>query len=262
MEAFRALLVVDAERFSAHRDAELPGLHLEIRRVLAVACRESGLGETWAKVRFMESTGDGILAVLPLDAARALIDPFPRRLQEALESAAPGLRMRGVRLRLRVAMHIGLVDDERPDAPGISTATVDVNRLLDAAPLRDALKHSDPEVTFAAFLVSAELFASYVEGGRTGLRESQFSRVHVTVKQFDRPAYLYVPAPSHADGPPAEQDGPPADQDEPPAERDEPPAGRRTEAAGPSISGITISGDGSQNAIGNTIGGGFRQERG
>ncbi|TDD63318.1 hypothetical protein E1293_43330 [Actinomadura darangshiensis] len=244
MEAFRALLVVDAEKFSAHRDADLTAVHLEIRRVLATACRESGLGETWEDVRFSESTGDGVLAILPLEASPALIDPFPRRLQEALASAAPGLRARGLRLRLRVALHIGLVDDEHPEAPGISTATIDVNRLLDAGPLRDALKRSDPEVTFVAVIVSAELFATYVAGGRTGLRESQFMRVQVQVKQFDRPAYLHVPAPSGRDEPPAE-----------------PLEGPGPESAGTSISGITISGNGSQNAIGNTAGGDFRQER-
>ncbi|MGH3244061.1 MAG: hypothetical protein ACRDNL_27030 [Spirillospora sp.] len=251
MEAFRALLVVDAEKFSTHRDAQLPDLHLEIRRALAVACQESGLGDTWENVRFAESTGDGVLAVLPLDAVRALIDPFPLRLQKALAAAAPELRARDLRLRLRVALHIGLVDDERPDAPGISTATVDVNRLLDSGPLRDALKYSDPEVTFAAFLVSAELFASYVEGGRTGLRASQFSKVHVKVKQFDRPAFLYVPVPSQVDNPPVEADEPV------PRLRPEP----RPAPAGPSISGVTISGDGAQTAFGNTVGGDFRQER-
>ena len=246
MEAFRALLVVDAEKFSAHPDAKLPDVHLEIRRVLAVACAESGLGETWENVRFMESTGDGVLAALPLDAARALIDPFPRRLQDALAAAAPDLRARGMRLRLRVAMHIGLVDDERTDAPGISTATIDVNRLLDSDPLRDALRGSDAEVTYAAFAVSAELFASYVQGGRTGLRESQFSQVRVKVKQFDRPAYLYVPTPSTV-----------SDSSAKPPERAEP----RPAPAGPSISGVTISGDGAQTAFGNTVGGDFRQER-
>lgn len=253
MEAFRALLVVDAEKFSAHRDADLPDVHMEIRRVLAAACRKSGLGEMWENARFMESTGDGVLAALPLEASRALIDPFPRRLQETLKTASPRLSSRGLRLRLRAAMHIGLVDDERQDAPGISTALIDVNRLLDSDPLRDALKHSDPEVTFVAFLVSAELFANYVQGGRTGLRESQFSRVRVKVKQFDRPAHLYVPTPSAAGEPSAETAGPPAEPAGPPAPGPAP--------AGTSISGITISGDGSQNAFGNTVGGDFRQER-
>ncbi|TYB48125.1 hypothetical protein [Actinomadura chibensis] len=247
MEAFRALLVVDAERFSAHRDVDLRTVHRKIRRVLQVACQGSGLGETWENVRFMESTGDGILAILPLEAAPALIDPFPRRLQKALADVAPGLRARGLRLRLRAALHIGLVDDERPEAPGVSTATIDVNRLLDAVPLRDALRRSDPEVTFTAFIVSTELFATYVAGGRTGLRESQFTPVQVRVKRFDRPAYLYVPTPSSVDDPPGAADGP-GDAGGP-------------GPAGPSLSGLTISGDGAQNAIGNTVGGDLRQVR-
>jgi hypothetical protein len=72
METFRALLVVDAEKFSGHRDRELRGVHMEIRRVLKEACTRSGLGETWANVKFMESTGDGVLAALPHEAIPAL----------------------------------------------------------------------------------------------------------------------------------------------------------------------------------------------
>ncbi|WP_051712525.1 hypothetical protein [Spirillospora albida] len=248
MEEFRALLVVDAEKFSAHRDAQLPELHMRIRHALEAACTASGLGETWRAVRFMESTGDGILATLPHEYIPALIDPFPRRLQETLASSAAERRARGLRLRLRVALHFGLVDDERPDAPGISTATIDVNRLLDAAPLRDALGTSDPEVTFVAFLLSAELFTTYVAGGRTGLRESQVTPVTVKVKQYERPAYLYVPVPSTATGTAAPSESDPAGG-APPA----PPI--------PSISGVTISGDGAQSAFGNTVGGDFHQER-
>ncbi|MBT2210773.1 hypothetical protein [Actinomadura sp. NEAU-AAG7] len=246
METFRALLVVDAERFSAHSDVQLPVLHMEIRRALGAAFDRSGLAQAWGSVRFVESTGDGILAILPHDITPRLVEPFPRYLQDELHAAAPRLRAAEMRLRLRVAMHIGLVDDERPEAPGISTATVDVNRLLDAEPLREALKRSDPGVTYAAFLLSAELFSVYVVGGRSGLRESQFTEVAVKVKQFERPAYLYVPAPSRG---PDEQEGPPAEPAPPPP-------------AGPSISGITITGDGAQNAIGNTVSGGdLRQER-
>ncbi|MEU8121055.1 hypothetical protein AB0C21_20290 [Spirillospora sp. NPDC049024] len=251
MEQYRAVLVVDAEKFSAHRDADLPDVHLEIRRVLAAACAESGLGQAWDDVRFMESTGDGILAVLPHEAVPALIDPFPRRLQDALAECAPRLRARGMRLRLRAALHVGLVDDERPDAPGISTAVIDACRLLDGKPLRAALDDSDPEVTFAAFLLSAELFTPYVAGGRSGLRESQFTEVRVQVKQFDRTAYLYVPVPSEGRRPDRREQPPPE------AALSAPPA----PSGGTSVNGVTINGDGAQNAIGNTVGGDFRQER-
>ncbi|MEU8343833.1 hypothetical protein SAMN05443665_101192 [Actinomadura meyerae] len=249
MEEYRAVLVVDAEKFSAHRDAELPDVHLEIRRVLAAAFEASGLGETWRKARFTQSTGDGILAVLPHEAVPALVDPFARRLQDELAAGAPGLRARGLRLRLRAALHVGLVDDERPAAPGISTAVVDACRLLDSGPLRDALENSDPEVTFAVFAFSRELFTAYVEGGRTALRASQLTEVEAKVKQYARPAYLYVPVPSAA--------GRPGHREQPTGAA----AAPARPAAGPSVSGITISGDGSQNAIGNTVGGDFRQER-
>ncbi|RKS76543.1 hypothetical protein BZB76_1899 [Actinomadura pelletieri DSM 43383] len=249
MDDFRAVLVVDAERFSAHRDVDLPDVHKEIREVLAVACADSGLRGIWDNVKFKESTGDGILAVLPHEAVPALIDPFPRRLQSALAESAPRLRARGLRLRLRVALHVGLVDDERVDAPGISTAVIDTCRLLDSAPLRRALDRSDPEVTFAALLISEDLFTAYVRGGRSSLRESQFEKVQVQVKRYDRSAYLYVPVPSRTQRP---------DEDDPPAEKRAAPP---PPPSGTSISGITIPGDGTQNAFGNTVGGDLRQDR-
>lgn len=251
MENYRALLVVDAEKFSAHRDAELVTVHLEIRRVLAAACADSGLGEAWRNVRFMESTGDGILAALPHESIPALIDLFPRYLQDALAESARTLRANGLRLRVRVALHVGLVDDEHPQAPGISSAVIEVSRLLDGDPLRDALANSDVDVTFAAFLLSAELFSTYVAGGRTRLRESQFTEVGVRVKQYARPAYLYVPVPSESRVP-----------ERSPESRTAPaPSPSPSPPGGPSISGITISGDGTQNAFGNAIGGDLRQER-
>ncbi|GAA2731400.1 hypothetical protein [Actinocorallia aurantiaca] len=246
MEDFHALLVVDVERFSSHRDSDLPDLHLEIRAAVASAFEASGLGEVWKAVRFLESTGDGLLAALPHRTLPALIDPFPLWLQEALAQAAPRLRARGMRLRLRAALHVGLLDEERLDTPGISTAVIDVNRLLDADPLRDALKNSDPDSTFTAFLLSEEVFTTYVRGGRTELRASRFTEVRVKVKQFDRPAHLYVPVPSRIETP-AEA----APAASPPVRR----------PGGTPAGGVTINGDRNQNVFGNEIGGDFRMGR-
>lgn len=172
MPPFRSLLVVDAEKFSHHPDAHLPDLHLEIREALDQACGLSGLGREWAAAHFQQSTGDGVLAVLPLDAMVPLIGEFGDRLQDVLEAAAPKLRARDLRLRLRVALHVGMVDDQTPVTAGISTATINVCRLLDSTPLRDALKQSDPGVTFAAVAVSSEAFEMFVSGGYTSLKPS------------------------------------------------------------------------------------------
>jgi hypothetical protein len=146
---------------------------------------------------------------------------------------------------MRVALHFGLVDDEDPVTAGISTATNDVSRLLDCEPLRAALRESDPDVTFVAAIASREAFDTFVCSGRTTLRPSQFRRVQAKVKQFDQPAYLYVPTPSQREEPEDEGPGAPAS----------------TPAAGPPLGHVSIVGDGTQNAFGNQVGGDFWQVR-
>ncbi|RFU40628.1 hypothetical protein DZF91_16160 [Actinomadura logoneensis] len=246
---FRSLLVVDAAGFSRHPDARLPALHTEIRAALDAACEASGLGDLWRAADFRQSTGDGVLALLPHEATAALVHPFADRLQDVLAEAAPRLRAEGVSLRLRVAVHVGLVDDRHPVTAGIGTATNDVCRLLDSEPSRAALAGSDPDVTFAALIISSEVFDTYVRGGHVAaLPPSRFARVRAKVKQFDRPAYLYVPVPSTAPDAPAS---------EPPGRSPaRPPA-----PGGVSIDGLTLSGDGNQNVIGSWTGGDIRQER-
>lgn len=246
---FRALLTVDAEGYSRNPDAELPSLHTGIRAAVQRACERSGLGDTWQGARVVQSTGDGLFAVLPVDAMPALIHPFPDQLHRALAEDALGLRARGLRLRLRAALHVGMVDDEDPVTGGISAASTNVSRLLDCAPLRAALRDSDPDVTFAAMIVSTEVFEQFVEGRHTGLPPSRFTSVRAQVKQFDRPAYIYVPVPSRCDG--GDAPGMEAMPDEPPPHA----------SGGVSASHVSVTGSGTQNVIGAQISGGIRQRR-
>lgn len=202
----------------------------------------------WESTPFKQSTGDGILAVLPEAAMPRLIHPFSDRLQEALAGSAPRLRARGLSLRLRVALHAGLVDDEHPVTAGISTATNEVSRLLDCDPLRAALRDSDPGVTFAAAVLSQEVFEMYVRAGRTGLKPSQFTQVRAKVKQYDRPAFLYVPTPSRHEHP---DDG----------ATPTPGPGPSTPTGGISLGDVSVTGDSANNVIGNQVSGGIRQDR-
>jgi hypothetical protein len=249
LPSIRTLFVVDAEGFSRHRDVELPGMHTEIRRVVETACERSGLGNSCKAVPFLQSTGDGVLAVLPLDAMAPLIHPFTDHLQDALAESAPRLRAHGLRLRLRVALHVGLVDDEHPVTAGISTTTNDVCRLLDCEPLRAALRDSDPDVTFTAVIVSSEAFEMFVRGGYTGLQPSRFTQVRAKVKQFDRQAFLYMPTPSQCERP---------GDDVPPDEDADAPVPSPT--GGMSFGNVSVTGADAQNVIGNQ-GGSIRQER-
>jgi hypothetical protein len=246
----RALVTVDAEGYSRNSDAELPGLHAEIRHAVECACERSGLGGVWRDIRVLQSTGDGLLAVLPYDAAALLIHPFADRLQEALAQVAPRLRGTGLSLRLRVAVHLGLVDDEHPVTGGISSATNDVSRLLDCEPLRVALSDSDPNVTFAAMIVSSQAYDWLVRGGRTGMQPSQFTPVSAKVKQFDQVAYLYVPVPSRR-----------VLSENQPGARTASGESLPVPPGGLTVSRVSVTGNASQNVIGNQVGGSIRQKR-
>jgi hypothetical protein len=247
---FRALFTIDAEGYSKNPDIVLPELHTTIRWAVEQACERSGLGGTWQSVPFLQSTGDGVLAVLPYHAASLLIYPFTDNLQQVLAEIAPQLRSRRLKLRLRAAVHVGLVDDEDPVTGGISAATNDVSRLLDCEPLRGALRESDPDITYAATIVSAQAYDLFVRGGHTNLEPSQFKRVQAKVKQFEQAAYLYVPVPSCRD----------FDDDK------ENQAVESSEAS-KHVSGevsdfrVSIKGRNSQNAIGNHVGGNITQKR-
>jgi hypothetical protein len=90
----------------------------------------------------------------------------------------------------------------------------------------------------------------FVRGGHTKLSPSRFTKVRAKVKQFDRPAYIYVPTPSNREDPGG--DGP-SDGGTPPPKPG--PTG------GMAFGNVSVSGDNTQNAFGNQIGGDFRQER-
>jgi hypothetical protein len=245
----RSLLVVDAEEFTRNRDVDLADLHSEIRRVVGAACERSGLAETWKAVRFLQGTGDGVLVALPHEAMVSLIDPFIDHLQDVLSEGASQLRARGLRLRLRIALHDGLVDDEHPVTAGISTATNDVSRLLDCDPLRAVLRDSDPTITYVVAIVSAEVFGRFVRGGHTRIPPGRFTKVRAEVKQFDQPAFLYVPTPSQREDAHAD---PPEDADA--------SAPKPAPRGGMSFGNISVTGANAQNVIGNQ-GGNIHQER-
>lgn len=253
----RALLSIDTEGYSKNPDAALPTLRIAMLNVTEQAIKRSGLIGAWRAARVNQSTGDGFLAVLPHDTIPTLIYPFADHLQRALTEAAPGLRTLGLALRLRVSLHCGLVDDGDPVTAPVSSATNVVSRLLDSVPVKDALRLSDPVVTLAAMIVSAEVFEKYVQGGHSILRPSQFQRVRAKVKQFEQVAYLYVPAPSTADEAAADGESPGSDAASTNSSTTPPgPA-----SAGSSSNGVSINGNGSQNAIGNQVSGNFSQNR-
>ncbi|MFI0482524.1 hypothetical protein [Actinomadura sp. 9N215] len=193
METYCAFVTYDIERFSAHSEAQYRSVQGTLEQAVETAFALSSLTGLWASAT-RERGGDGALAVMSHQALPQLIDAFPAQLQRILRDLDPDLRARRARIRLRVAVDAGLVDDVHT----ASAPKIKVSRLVDSPALRDALTRSHPDVTFVALLLSAEVFTHYVAGGRTKLHPAQFTPCQVRVKTFEHTGYLHVPVPSLA----------------------------------------------------------------
>lgn len=195
---YRALLAVDAERFSSNPSAVLPDLSSDIPDLLERALCRCDLEGLWADRRFPQSTGDGYFLGVPPEHLPFLVHPLLDSLHHVLVEHDRTLRSinRDLRLRLRVSIHVGPVPDSgdgRRD--GRSTPTTETFRLLDSRPVRQALKAGSPDVSLLAAVISQRVFEEVVLAGFTGLHPDCFEAVTADLpgKDFVQPAWLYLP---------------------------------------------------------------------
>lgn len=132
--AVRLCMAADVSGYSRRRNDETERIQMALVELLARARRAAGIGD--AEVR-PQPQGDGQFTVLPagLDESVAI----PRLLAElatALRDTNAGAPVTD-RLRLRVALHRGLIKEGRNG--WIGTAPIAVHRILDSPPLRRAL---------------------------------------------------------------------------------------------------------------------------
>lgn len=195
------LLAIDAEGYSGNAGTHMPSLNAAIVETLGEAFRRSGLTDAWKDPHYAADEGDGYVIVLDEDQLPRLIDPLIETLQDVLAEWEPRIRGLGrdVRLRMRLALHAGRA---RPDESGrlrLGEPMNEVHRLVDADPVRHALKDSGQDVTFLAAVVSDRVYEEWIVPGDTGLRPEQFRRIQAQVKAYDQPAWMYVPKDSQRD---------------------------------------------------------------
>ncbi|MFD1149843.1 hypothetical protein [Saccharothrix hoggarensis] len=182
----RVLLSLDVENYSARTDVDQYGVQRALVTVVEDAAARAGFDRSRWKV---QGSGDGELAVLPADTAeKRVVDDLPRALVDAL-AAHNGTARRELKLRLRVAVHQGLV---RATPGGYAGAgVVAVSRMVDSAPGRLALR-ACPDVDLV-ILLSPLLYADLVVQGHTRLSTEDFREVPVVAKTFRGTAWLHVP---------------------------------------------------------------------
>ncbi|MEV0677179.1 hypothetical protein AB0I60_11725 [Actinosynnema sp. NPDC050436] len=182
----RVLLVLDVEDYSARTDVDQHEVQRALAAVLEDAAARAGLDRTrWS----VQQAGDGELAVLPADVPeKRVVDDLPVALREAL-SAHNGSARPEIRLRLRAAVHQGLV---RKAANGYAgTGVVTTARTVDSAAARQALV-ACPRAD-VVFLLTPILYADLVLQRHTRLSPEDFREVPVHTKKFVGTAWLHVP---------------------------------------------------------------------
>jgi hypothetical protein len=195
LPSYRAVVVVDMENYSGHRGAEHPKLTEMIPLVLERTLDRAGFKALWEERLFPDSTGDGYAVGFPAERLPVLVGPFLDALQDELAYQDGMLRTLGrdVRMRMRVAVSVGPLHEDHPDAPGTGDTRVEAHRLVDAHALRSLLSESDPNLTFVAAIVSERVFDDVVAAGYGSKQPSDFVRTDVEVKKYRKPAYLHVP---------------------------------------------------------------------
>ncbi|MGC5662669.1 hypothetical protein ACN261_20060 [Micromonospora sp. WMMD723] len=235
------------ERYSRRSNLQQYEAQQNFHSLLHAAATDVGLDRvTWTT----QQAGDGELAILPPDVPESrvigrFVPELNRRLRAFNSSRTPAAQ-----IRLRVAVHQGLVHlDGANGFPG--HAVVHVCRLCDARPVRQALA-AFPDAG-VALVVSTEMYRDVVCEYPEEMRPERFRRIEVEhpEKEFREPAWLYVVDEDMSSWPSPQE--PPSPSGGPPVEPDNGAGAARSDtgagAAGPGIrtGDIRVRG---QNAIG------------
>lgn len=137
---------------------------------------------------YHEDRGDGVMVVMPPDVKTellltAVVGRLRAEVRHHNEAASEAARM-----RLRVAVNVG---EAEADGRGIvSTALTHAFRLLDAAPLKEAVAAAE---TGIALIVSRRVYEDVVRHGRGLVDPGDYYRVQVKVKETCDDAWIMVP---------------------------------------------------------------------
>ncbi|MFD0203706.1 MULTISPECIES: hypothetical protein [Saccharothrix] len=182
----RVLLSLDVENYSARTDVEQERVQHALANVMRDTAERAGFDRSrWS----VQGSGDGELSVLPAETPeKRVIDDLPRALAESL-AAHNGGAPHELKLRLRVAVHQGLVRETPYGHAGAGVTMV--SRILDSDPGRLALRECP--AADLVLLLSPLLYADLVMQGHTRLSPRDFREVPVVAKTFNSTAWLHVP---------------------------------------------------------------------
>ncbi|GAB1515075.1 hypothetical protein [Actinophytocola sp. KF-1] len=189
--AVRLCIAVDVENYRRFDNPDAEHAQERFVQALRHARNQANISEEDVSV---DRSGDGQFLVFRpgLDESSA-IPAFVTGLSIAMRRTNDSSSSH-LRLRLRVAMHRGLL---KPGINGwVGHAATAVHRLLDSSPLRTALRCT-PTATFA-LAVSDPLYRDVVAHNYPDLPSDSFQRkiINIRRKAFTEPAWIYLDGPT------------------------------------------------------------------
>jgi hypothetical protein len=184
----RLCIAADIERYSRFRGPEALVAQDRFLGVMRAARAHAGIDESEVVT---DGEGDSQFAVLPPDIDESEVVPaLFEGFKKALQDTNYGLDCHS-RLRLRLAFDRGLL--VRSSNGWVGTSTIAVHRLLDSAPLREALK-ADLDTDYAV-ITSRTLYDDVISHGYGGLTPAEFTGVEIDLPQkgFSSQAWLFTP---------------------------------------------------------------------
>ncbi|MEU5058725.1 MULTISPECIES: hypothetical protein [Streptomyces] len=180
----RTILLFDIEEFGKRDNVEQAYLRRLLYDVADATLRAAHVGET---SRLRADRGDSVMELI--DAQVPVSGLLKTLLTEtpALLHNKNRLMARSAQIRLRIVLASGYVAVDELDG----WVGADLNhacRLLDAEPLRDALRRRDED---SVLCVSDALYQGVVRHGPVGVRPDAFHRVTVQAKEGPTVAWVH-----------------------------------------------------------------------
>ncbi len=189
---YRTILLFDIEQYGSRDDVEQAFLRRVLYEVVDATLLDAGIDET-ACLR--ADRGDSVMELIDVQASvptlvKTLLTETPALLHSKNRLIATSAQM-----RLRIVLSAGYVAIDELDG-WVGSDLNHAVRLLDSAPLRNALKQRDDD---SVLCVSDGVYQGVVRHGRLGVRPDDFHRITVETKEGPTVAWLHGEA-STADG--------------------------------------------------------------
>lgn len=200
---FRTILLFDIEQFGSRDDVEQAYLRRILYEVVDSTLADAGVDET---TTLRADRGDSVMELIDTRASvpalvKTLLTETPALLHNKNRLLASSTRM-----RLRIVLSSGYVAVDELDG-WVGSDLNHAVRLLNADPLRDALRQSDAG---SVLCVSDAVYEGVVRHGPLGVRPDDFHRVTVKTKEGPTVAWLHGEPGKETAPEPTEEEAPTA----------------------------------------------------